>query len=64
MDMTITTVMTFFVIRYGWKLPLPLCVAATGFFFVIDITFFASQHAQAAGGRLVPAGHRHRRCSR
>jgi KUP system potassium uptake protein len=33
MDMTITTVMTFFVIRYGWKLPLWLCVLATGFFF-------------------------------
>jgi len=25
-DMTITTVMTFFVIRYGWKHPLPLCI--------------------------------------
>ncbi|WP_119155012.1 potassium transporter Kup [Caldimonas tepidiphila] len=42
LDMTITTVMTFFVIRYGWKYPLWLCVAATGFFFVIDIAFFAS----------------------
>ena len=27
MDMTITTVMTFFVIRYGWKYPLALCIA-------------------------------------
>ena len=42
LDMTITTVMTFFVIRYGWKYPLPLCLLATGFFFVIDVTFFAS----------------------
>ena len=25
-DMTITTIMTFFVIRYGWKLPLSLCL--------------------------------------
>ena len=32
--MTITTVMTFFVIRYGWKYPLALCLLATGFFFV------------------------------
>ena len=39
LDMTITTVMTFFVIRYGWGYPLALCVAATGFFFVIDVTF-------------------------
>ena len=36
MDMTITTVMTFFVLHYGWKYPLALCAAATGFFFVID----------------------------
>ena len=42
LDMTITTVMTFFVIRYGWGYPLALCVAATGFFFVIDIAFFAA----------------------
>ena len=47
MDMTITTVMTFFVIRYGWKYPLALCLAATGFFFVIDVIFFAVQPAQA-----------------
>ena len=32
-DMLITTTMTFFVIRYGWKYPWWLCVAATGFFF-------------------------------
>jgi KUP system potassium uptake protein len=30
-DMLITTVLTFFVIRYGWKYPLALCLAATGF---------------------------------
>ncbi len=38
-DMTITTVMTFFVIRYAWKLPLALCLGATGVFFLVDITF-------------------------
>ena len=42
LDMTITTIMTFYVIRHGWKYPLPLCLAATGFFFVIDVSFFAS----------------------
>ena len=31
-DMLITTTMTFFVIRYGWKYPWWLCVAATGLF--------------------------------
>lgn len=30
-DMLITTVLTFFVIRYGWGYPLALCIAATGF---------------------------------
>ncbi len=41
-DMLITTVMTFFVIRYGWKLNWVLCVGATGFFFLVDFTFFAA----------------------
>jgi KUP system potassium uptake protein len=40
--MLITTVLTFFVIRYGWKYPLWLCVASTGLFFLIDVVFFAS----------------------
>ena len=54
MDMTITTVMTFFVIRYGWKYPLWLCVAATGFFFVIDIMFFASNLLKLLHGGWFP----------
>ncbi len=41
-DMLITTVLTFFVIRHGWKYPLWLCVGATGFFFVVDLAFWAS----------------------
>jgi KUP system potassium uptake protein len=32
LDMLITTILTFFVIRYGWGYPLALCVAATGWF--------------------------------
>jgi KUP system potassium uptake protein len=46
--------MTFFVIRYGWKYPLWLCIAATGFFFVIDITFFASNLLKLADGGWFP----------
>ncbi len=54
LDMTITTVMTFFVIRYGWKYPLPLCLLATGFFFVIDVTFFASNLLKLIAGGWFP----------
>ncbi len=53
-DMTITTVMTFFVIRYGWKYPLALCVAATGLFFIIDVTFLASNLLKVAHGGWFP----------
>ena len=56
LDMTITTVMTFFVVRYGWKYPLWLTVLSTGFFFVIDVTFFASNMLKliAGGWFLLP----------
>jgi len=53
-DMSITTIMTFFVIRYGWKLPLVLCVVATGFFFVIDATFLASNLLKLVAGGWFP----------
>jgi KUP system potassium uptake protein len=54
LDMTITTVMTFFVIRYGWKYPLALCLATTGFFFVIDVAFFASNMLKLFTGGWFP----------
>jgi len=54
LDMTITTVMTFYVIRYGWGLPWALCIAATGFFFVIDVTFFASNMLKLLAGGWFP----------
>jgi KUP system potassium uptake protein len=41
-DMLITSVLTFFVIRYAWKYPLALCIAATSVFFFVDAMFFAS----------------------
>ena len=53
-DMTITTVMTFFVIRYGWRYPLALCVLATGAFFVIDVTFLASNLLKLLHGGWFP----------
>ena len=41
-DMLITTILTFFVIRYHWKYPLWLCIAATGWFFIVDFVFWVS----------------------
>ena len=54
-DMLITTTMTFFVIRYGWKYPWSLCFAATGFFFIVDLVYLQCQHRQVLRRRLVPA---------
>ena len=54
LDMTITTVMTFFVIRFGWKYPLLPSLLATGFFFIIDITFFASNMLKLLAGGWFP----------
>ncbi|MEJ5999703.1 potassium transporter Kup [Paucibacter soli] len=54
LDMSITTIMTFYVIRYGWKYPWALCVAATGFFFIVDVTFFASNLLKLFAGGWFP----------
>jgi KUP system potassium uptake protein len=54
LDMLITTILTFFVIRYGWKYPLWLCVVATGWFFVVDLTFFASNMLKLFHGGWFP----------
>jgi len=54
LDMLITTVLTFFVIRYAWHYPLPLCIAATGVFFVIDFAFFASNMMKLVEGGWFP----------
>jgi KUP system potassium uptake protein len=53
-DMLITTVLTFFVIRYGWGYPLSLCLAATGVFFVVDVTFWASNLLKLLQGGWFP----------
>jgi len=52
--MVITTVLTFFVVRYGWGYPLWLCILATGFFFVVDAAFFASNSLKIAQGGWFP----------
>src|SRR6185369_4899073 len=54
MDMLITTILTFFVIRYGWGYPLALCLAATGWFFIVDFTFFASNLLKLIEGGWFP----------
>ena len=53
-DMLITTILTFFVIRHGWKYPLWLCIAATGLFFIIDFTFWASNLLKLLQGGWFP----------
>ena len=53
-DMLITTILTFYVIRYGWKYPLSLCIAATGWFFIVDVTFFASNMMKLFEGGWFP----------
>ena len=53
-DMLITTILTFFVIRYHWKYPVALCIAATGFFFVVDLAFWASNMLKLFDGGWFP----------
>jgi KUP system potassium uptake protein len=53
-DMLITTILTFFVIRYAWKMPLFLCIGATGFFFLVDLAFWASNLLKLFEGGWFP----------
>ena len=53
-DMLITTVLTFYVIRHAWKYPLWLCLAATGFFFVVDLAFWGSNLLKFLDGGWFP----------
>ena len=54
LDMLITTVLTFFVLRYAWHYPMALCVAATGVFFVVDLAFFTSNMMKLVDGGWFP----------
>ncbi|HEY1043822.1 MAG TPA: KUP/HAK/KT family potassium transporter, partial [Telluria sp.] len=49
-----TTILTFFVTRYRWRLPLLLCFGATGFFFVIDLLLFSSTALKLLHGGWFP----------
>ncbi len=54
LNMTLTTVMTFYVIRYGWKYPFWVSAVATGFFFFIDAVFFMSNMLKVVDGGWFP----------
>ena len=54
LDMLITTVLTFFVIRYGWGYPLALCIASTGVFLAVDLVFFSSNLLKLFQGGWFP----------
>jgi KUP system potassium uptake protein len=53
-DMLVTSTLTFFVIFYGWKLPLPLCIAATSVFIIIDLSLFSSSVIKVFDGGWLP----------
>ncbi|MGQ0655711.1 MAG: potassium transporter Kup [Betaproteobacteria bacterium] len=52
--MLVDTLLTFFVIRYGWGYPLALCILSTGFFLVIDLAFFSATLLKIADGGWFP----------
>jgi len=52
--MLVTTVLTFFVLRYGWGYPLWLSGAATAFFALVDVVFFAAAMHKVLDGGWFP----------
>ena len=52
--MLITTLLTFFVIRYSWNLPWWVCVTSTAFFVLIDMTFFSANLLKIVDGGWFP----------
>lgn len=52
--MLVDTLLAFFVIRYLWKYPLWLCIAATGFFAAVDLMFFSATLLKLADGGWFP----------
>ncbi len=53
-DMLITTVLTFFVIHYGWKYSFFWSLLATSFFFAVDFAFWASNLLKLFEGGWFP----------
>jgi KUP system potassium uptake protein len=52
--MLATTILTFFVIHYGWKYSLPLSLFSTGFFLIIDATLFSANTLKFLQGGWFP----------
>ncbi|HXN14722.1 MAG TPA: KUP/HAK/KT family potassium transporter, partial [Usitatibacter sp.] len=52
--MLVTTILTFFVIRFAWGYNLLFSIAATGFFILIDAAFFSSSLLKVAEGGWFP----------
>jgi len=52
--MFITTLLTFFVIRHGWGYPLPVALAATGVFLVVDAVLVTSCSLKFVQGGWFP----------
>lgn len=52
--MLVTSLLTFFVIRYRWKYNPLLCFAATGFFLIIDVAFFSANALKFFHGGWFP----------
>jgi KUP system potassium uptake protein len=49
--MVVTTILTFFVVRYRWRYPLLVCVLPTALFLVVDLAFLAAAlHKLVDGG--------------
>lgn len=54
LTMMITTVLTWFVIRDGWRLPTPIAVAATGLFLVVDVLLVSGCAVKVFDGGWFP----------
>lgn len=52
--MLMTTFLTFFVIRYKWRMNFLLCIGATGFFLVIDATLLSANMLKIVSGGWFP----------
>jgi KUP system potassium uptake protein len=52
--MLMTTILTFFVIRYKWRYNVLLSVFATGFFLIIDVTLFSATTLKIIHGGWFP----------
>lgn len=52
--MVATTFLTFFVVRYSWGYNLLLCILATGFFAVVDLSFFSASLLKIPDGGWFP----------